>query len=679
MQQRFYSKVTEWAKVHANPERIFAIMRAMSAWLGSHTRFVSLFLGALIVGGLAIAAIRPVVMSASEVNVLANGSFEQGFHSIPGCGVVGKEWTCFTNGGVANYGFYDDQWERVVADGKHSQLIEINTHGLTAPDHDRYAGIAQTVRVRPNAPYTFDMRGMIRTSNPDGEDPWRYRVEVGWLPKPNADWREVENWIDVGWNTYYERTNPGHMSPFSTTLRPNSEVITIFVRVWKKWGVPNEELDVNLDAISLHGPAPAPVRSPGHGPHKPDHGPKPEHPGPGTGVGGPVSSPPGYTPAQPEKPVSEAVACSGPNLIENGNFEGGFVPAGAAQHLALAHGEVGRGWSTFTNGGAIHVDFRAEEWSRVISDGSYGQAIDLSSKSLYPTDADRYAGIAQRIGGLQPGRTYELSLRGLIRGTDGNHDDYRFEAQWGFTEGHQSDWQQVKNWERLDLGAIQAIEEPVSMHAERVRFTAPSSSIVLYIRAWKKWAVTNEVMILNLDEISLRTCGGVGGPVHGEPIYGEPVHGGPHQPPVQSGSVGPPKPGPVQPDKPQSCTYTVRQGDTLSGIAQRVGVSMQEIIRLNRIANPNHIYVGQELTVPCDHVSPQPKPPIGPGPRPDQGHKPTEPEKPQQPTARTYTVRAGDTLSGIAVRFNVSQQQLAHANGIRNANHIYVGQVLRIP
>ena len=43
------------------------------------------------------------------------------------------------------------------------------------------------------------------------------------------------------------------MSDFRTSLMPESDVITLFVRVWKKWGVPNQELDVNLDAISLVG------------------------------------------------------------------------------------------------------------------------------------------------------------------------------------------------------------------------------------------------------------------------------------------------------------------------------------------------------------------------------------------------------------------------------------------
>lgn len=46
--------------------------------------------------------------------------------------------------------------------------------------------------------------------------------------------------------------------------------------------------------------------------------------------------------------------------------------------------------------------------------------------------------------------------------------------------------------------------------------------------------------------------------------------------------------------------------------------------------------------------------------------------------SRTYTVRAGDTLSGIAARYGTTWQHLQQINGIRNANLIRVGQVLRI-
>lgn len=195
---------------------------------------------------------------AAAGQTLINGSFEGGFVNQPHCRwrndgdepQVGAGWRCFTNQGAARYGFYADTWSPVVADGAYSQLIEINTWGLENGDNDRYAGIYQTVPTVPGAVYRFSLRGMIRTTNLDG-DPWRYRVQVGYLHGPMSDWRKVQNWTDVGWDTYYPRTEPGAFSDYQTTLRAQHEQITLFVRVWKKWGLTDEEVDVNLDAITL--------------------------------------------------------------------------------------------------------------------------------------------------------------------------------------------------------------------------------------------------------------------------------------------------------------------------------------------------------------------------------------------------------------------------------------------
>lgn len=47
----------------------------------------------------------------------------------------------------------------------------------------------------------------------------------------------------------------------------------------------------------------------------------------------------------------------------------------------------------------------------------------------------------------------------------------------------------------------------------------------------------------------------------------------------------------------QNNYYTVQRGDTLSSIARRYGVSVQYLVNLNGIANPNLIYVGQMIKV----------------------------------------------------------------------------------
>lgn len=113
-----------------------------------------------------------------------------------------------------------------------------------------------------------------------------------------------------------------------------------------------------------------------------------------------------------------------------------------------------------------------------------------------------------------------------------------------------------------------------------------------------------------------------------------------------------PKPKPAPKPAPKPGTYTVRSGDTLSGIASRFGTSWQELQRINGIPDANRIYPGQVLKLPG-------------------GGKPA-------PQKRTYTVVSGDTLSGIAARFGTSWQALAQKNGIANPNLIFPGQVIRI-
>jgi LysM repeat protein len=118
-------------------------------------------------------------------------------------------------------------------------------------------------------------------------------------------------------------------------------------------------------------------------------------------------------------------------------------------------------------------------------------------------------------------------------------------------------------------------------------------------------------------------------------------------------------------------TYRVTWGDTLSGIASRFGTSISTILQANpQITNPNLIFAGQDLEIPTSGtptVTPVPPPGITPTPAPP-------------PTgSQTYIVQPGDTLSGIARRFNTTITAIAQASGISNINLIYVGQRLTIP
>jgi murein DD-endopeptidase MepM/ murein hydrolase activator NlpD len=106
-------------------------------------------------------------------------------------------------------------------------------------------------------------------------------------------------------------------------------------------------------------------------------------------------------------------------------------------------------------------------------------------------------------------------------------------------------------------------------------------------------------------------------------------------------------------------TYTVQWGDTLGGIARKLGVSVDDLSAANHIADPNRIRAGQVLSVPVSVA----------GARPIAAFAPTA----------TVRVGSGDTLSSIAGRYHTSVSAIARANGITNPDRIREGTVLRLP
>ena len=77
------------------------------------------------------------------------------------------------------------------------------------------------------------------------------------------------------------------------------------------------------------------------------------------------------------------------------------------------------------------------------------------------------------------------------------------------------------------------------------------------------------------------------------PVAVEPL---PLPPPPVVAEPPPPPPTTRGPGEPLS--YTVQQGDTLFSIARQFGVSVDELIEVNNIANPDVIYVDDQLTIP---------------------------------------------------------------------------------
>ena len=110
--------------------------------------------------------------------------------------------------------------------------------------------------------------------------------------------------------------------------------------------------------------------------------------------------------------------------------------------------------------------------------------------------------------------------------------------------------------------------------------------------------------------------------------------------------------------------YTVRRGDTLSGLALRFRTSVRSLRANNTIRRGNRIYIGQVLQLPKGKSKPSIR---------------YANYAPKNYTLVSYRIRKHDNLSKIAKRFNTNTRFLAKINHIKNPNSLYPGQRIKIP
>ncbi|MBM4429841.1 MAG: LysM peptidoglycan-binding domain-containing protein [Chloroflexi bacterium] len=110
----------------------------------------------------------------------------------------------------------------------------------------------------------------------------------------------------------------------------------------------------------------------------------------------------------------------------------------------------------------------------------------------------------------------------------------------------------------------------------------------------------------------------------------------------------------------EAVVHVVRRGETLSRIAGQYGVSVDDLIRANNIADPDRIYDGQPLTIPASGSGTS-----GTGSATTRGGTSGYTGSGSAASiCDTYTVRLGDSLSSIARQYGVTVSSIQQANGL---------------
>jgi N-acetylmuramoyl-L-alanine amidase len=122
-------------------------------------------------------------------------------------------------------------------------------------------------------------------------------------------------------------------------------------------------------------------------------------------------------------------------------------------------------------------------------------------------------------------------------------------------------------------------------------------------------------------------------------------------------------------------THTVVSGDSLSGIANRYGVSMQRLMQYNNLRSTS-VNIGQSLKIPAGNSPAVAAAAPSVQPRQIAAVPQSQPRVASAP--RVHKVVAGDTLSRIASRYGVSMSELQRHNNMKGTT-VKLGQTLKIP
>ena len=97
--------------------------------------------------------------------------------------------------------------------------------------------------------------------------------------------------------------------------------------------------------------------------------------------------------------------------------------------------------------------------------------------------------------------------------------------------------------------------------------------------------------------------------------------------------------------------YTINKDDEIDDILRKYNIDMEELVKINGIIDLNNLKEGMQIIVPVNRNN----------------------------IYKYYTVKKGDTISGIASLYNIDKDMLVAINGLDMEDYIYPNQTLMLP
>jgi len=374
----------------------------------------------------------------------------------------------------------------------------------------------------------------------------------------------------------------------------------------------------------------------------------------------------------------ERVQAQEQNLLRNGGFEQGWYDVSSTQQcpnhwkLHWTEGEQTGDSNNFTVRPESRVlpkqQVPPDEHSLFYWDGNY-------TLKIFWSKAPIHVGISQDVSGLEVGREYRFVVPVFV-------DNYEWEgekvppsdpfaAQVRLGAGPKGvNWQDAStinfsNW----ANATNTSPYYLARTTLQFTFVATAPEMSVFVEYSSKWGLDNNGIFM--DALRLEPLG-MATPPTSTPL-----------PPPPTATPGPsPTPLPTPTPRPDgSIVHVVQSGDTLSSIALRYDVAVDELQELNAgsIGGNNLIRVGQELVVSVPSESPTPTPlpqPPTATPQPEgegetEGETETAPSPTPESEGASICVLAFNDRNGDTVRDPDSESllpnvefTLANASGV---------------